>query len=64
MRNPSRQTVAILWCGLQKFGASAAVAIGVYRRLFSIIALAIAAFDFISGILVISYWRKVQSDKR
>jgi hypothetical protein len=62
LRSPSRQTVAILWSALQKFGASAAVAIGVERHLFSALALGIASFDFISGILVISYWAKVRSN--
>ena len=61
LRDPSRQTVAILWSALQKFGASAAVAIGVERHLFSVLALGIASFDFVSGILVISYWNKVRS---
>jgi len=61
LRDPSRQTVAILWCGLQKFGASAAVALGVERHLFSILALGIAGFDFLSGILVLLYWRKARS---
>jgi hypothetical protein len=63
MRNPSGQTVAIFWCALQKFGASAAVALGVERHLFSALALGVASFDFISGILVISYWVKIRSNK-
>ena len=61
LRDPSRQTVAIFWSAVQKFGASAAVAIGVERHLFSLLALGIASFDFVSGILVISYWAKVRS---
>ena len=53
---PARQSVAIFWTMWQKFGASIAVTIGVERHLFGKMALAIAAFDFASGILVGWYW--------
>jgi hypothetical protein len=61
LRTPSTQRVAILWSAVQKFGASAAVAIGVERHLFSTLAAGIASFDFISGILVITYWARLRS---
>ncbi|HVB39804.1 MAG TPA: hypothetical protein VNE83_02810 [Terriglobales bacterium] len=51
------QAVGIFWCGLQKFGASAAVVLGVHRGLFAPLALAVASFDFLSGILILWYWR-------
>lgn len=41
-----------LWAGLQKIGASAAVSIGVFRHVFSPLALGIATFDLLSGILI------------
>jgi hypothetical protein len=44
-----------LWAGLQKIGASAAVSIGVLRHLFSPLALGIASFDLLSGILIFVY---------
>lgn len=43
------------WCAAQKFGAAAAVGIGVKRRLLSPLALAVAAFDLASGALIVAY---------
>jgi hypothetical protein len=60
---PVKQPVAIFWATLQKFGASTAVAIGVERNVFGRIALAIAAFDFVSGILVGWYWMGTKTGK-
>jgi hypothetical protein len=60
MRSPSNQSVAIFWSALQKFGASAAVIIGVERHVFSVIALAIATFDGLSGCLILWYWFQVR----
>ena len=57
------QHVALLWAGLQKFGASAAVALGVMNGVFSRLALLVALFDFVSGVLVISYWLSVKSPR-
>jgi membrane protein implicated in regulation of membrane protease activity len=51
------QPVAVLWSGLQKFGASIAVVIGVTHQIFSGLALLVAGFDFVSGILILLYWR-------
>ena len=53
--------VAILWAGLQKFGAVAAVGLGVQHGIFSSLALVIAAFDLFSGVAVILYWREAVS---
>jgi hypothetical protein len=60
MRSSTNQSVAIFWSALQKFGASAAVIIGVERHVFSMIALAIAAFDAFSGCLILWYWFQVR----
>ena len=54
------QPVAILWCGLQKFGAAVAVSLGVTRDLFSWLALGVAGFDLISGFLILIYWYSIQ----
>lgn len=51
---------AMLWAGLQKFGASVAVAIGIYHGLFSMTAGAVAGFDFLSGILFFVYLRTLK----
>ena len=49
------------WSGLQKVGASAAVGLGVLNQIFSAAALAIAAFDLFSGILLFVYLWKPSS---
>lgn len=49
----SGQRVVLLWAGLQKFGASVAVALGVMNGVFSSLALLVAAFDFLSGALIL-----------
>jgi hypothetical protein len=59
----SPQPVALLWAGLQKFGASAAVALGVMNGVFSLLASLVALFDLVSGVLVISYWLSVKSQR-
>ncbi len=46
--------VALLWCALQKLGASAAVGLGVVHDVFSPLAVAIAGFDLVSGVII---WR-------
>ena len=56
----SDNRVLVLWAGLQKFGASIAVAIGVRRAIFSPLALLVASFDFLSGVLIMWYWARTQ----
>jgi hypothetical protein len=46
----------VLWAALQKFGASAAVGLGVMHGVFSPVALGVAGFDLLSGILALMYW--------
>jgi hypothetical protein len=60
MRSPSNQHVAIFWSALQKFGASAAVGIGVERHVFSVLGLALVAFDGLSGCLIFWYWLRTR----
>jgi hypothetical protein len=48
--------VAVLWCGLQKYGAAVAVALGVINGLFSWLAVGVALFDLFSGILITMHW--------
>jgi len=52
--------VAVFWCGVQKFGAAGAVGLGVTREIFSWLALGVAAFDFVSGIIIMIYWFSIQ----
>ena len=56
---PAPQSGLLIWAGLQKVGASTAVAIGVRRCFFSRRALPVAAFDLASGVLCLVYARKL-----
>jgi hypothetical protein len=56
-----RSAPALLWAGLQKFGAVGAVGIGVANGVFSSLALPVAGFDFVSGVLVVLLWRRVSA---
>lgn len=46
---------ALRWAGLQKLGAAGAVTLGVMRDLFGPLALGVAGFDLLSGILIFVY---------
>ena len=48
-------SVAVLWAGLQKFGAAGAVGLCVMKGIFSPLALGVALFDLISGMLIVAY---------
>ncbi|GEO07363.1 hypothetical protein AAE02nite_50270 [Adhaeribacter aerolatus] len=50
----------VFWCGLQKLGAAAAVGLGVLNGIFSGLALGVAFFDLVSGILIFTYWQKLK----
>ncbi|SHE43691.1 hypothetical protein SAMN05443144_101291 [Fodinibius roseus] len=54
------QPVAVFWCGFQKFGAAAAVGLGVSRDIFSWLALGVAGFDLVSGFLIMIYWYSIK----
>ncbi len=57
---PGRDPVIVFWAALQKLGASLAVALGVRRRVFSPLALAVAFFDLLSGLLAAEHWRRIR----
>ena len=61
--SPSPQPVAVLWAGLQKFGAAAAVGLGVRNAVFASLALLVAMFDLVSGVIVITYWLSIKDSK-
>jgi hypothetical protein len=50
-RRPQALSVVLLWAALQKIGAAAMVGWGVGQGVFVSLALAVAAFDFTSGLL-------------
>ena len=52
--------LVLIWTGLQKIGAFVFVALGVRNAIFSELALAVAIFDLISGLLIFWYWKKIR----
>jgi hypothetical protein len=50
---------AVLWAVAQKAGASGTVGLGVRRGVFSPLALVVAGFDALSGLLALDYWRRL-----
>ena len=57
------QSVVVLWSGLQKFGASIAVALGVIKAIFAPLAFVVAGFDLLSGIVIVTYWFSMSASK-
>ena len=57
---PGGRGVVVFWAALQKIGAFVAVALGVRRRIFSPLALGVAIFDLISGLLAAEHWRRIR----
>ncbi len=55
------QRPAILWCAFQKLGAFAAVTLGVFTGVFSVLAMAVAIFDLVSGAIFL-YYLKITKD--
>lgn len=51
------QGIVFLWAGLQKIGAAAAVGLGVTQAIFGKVALLVAGFDLLSGLLIFACWR-------
>jgi len=61
LRSATHHPVVVLWAGLQKLGAFAAVGLGVWRGLFSWLVLGVAVFDLVSGLLIFWYWLTIRS---
>lgn len=53
--------VAIFWSGLQKIGASVAVFAGVFKGIFIPLAVGVALFDLLSGLLFLYYLKTLNS---
>jgi hypothetical protein len=58
LRRPKDRS-GLPWAAAQKVGASAAVGLGVKRGIFSPLALLVAGFDGLSGVLALDYWRRL-----
>ena len=59
LRAARPQPIALFWAALQKVGAAIAVGLGVSRGLFGPLALVVASFDLLSGILALWYWKTI-----
>ena len=58
------QPLPVFWAAMQKFGASGAVALGSCTGVFqSPLAWGVAAFDLLSGVLAIWYWKNLRNSK-
>src|SRR6266513_664957 len=58
------QALPVLWASLQKFGASIAVALGIAHAIFqSPLAWLVAGFDFLSGVLALTWWFRIRAEK-
>lgn len=51
--------VVLVWAAVQKLGAAVAVGVGVGRTIFSALALLVAGFDLVSGVLILWYRSRV-----
>lgn len=60
LTSPEHHPLAVLWAGIQKFGAFGAIALGVIWGLFSPLAWGVALFDFLSGVLIFWYWLSIK----
>lgn len=54
--------VVVIWSGLQKLGASAAVFIGIFNGTFILLAAGVAVFDLFSALLFFYYLKTLKSD--
>ena len=61
LRSTPQQPSLIFWAALQKFGAAVAVFLGVQREVFMSLALAVAAFDLLSGVLALWHWKRISN---
>lgn len=59
--SPAHHPAMVFWASLQKFGASLAVGVGVLHHIFSGLALLVAGFDFLSGLLILWYWSRIRN---
>jgi hypothetical protein len=61
LAHPESSGGSIGWTAVQKFGASAAVLVGVLRHVFSGLALAVALFDLVSALVIVALWRRIHA---
>ncbi|QSQ22536.1 patatin-like phospholipase family protein [Pyxidicoccus parkwayensis] len=64
LMRPRENGVPLLWAGIQKLAAFLAVSLGVLRGVFSPLALTVAFFDLLSGVLVLGYRAFLSREQR
>jgi hypothetical protein len=57
---PPTPAIVLLWSALQKVGAAVAVGLGVVNDVFGPLALAVAGFDLLSGVLIAVLWTRLR----
>jgi hypothetical protein len=62
LKSQRKSQAPIFFCALQKLGAALAVGLGVYNGVFGAVALSVAGFDLLSGVLIFMYWRNLERD--
>jgi hypothetical protein len=55
----SREPAIPLWIGVQKAAACVLVALGVVKGVFAMLALGVAAFDGLTGVLAFMFWQRL-----
>ena len=53
----NQNEAAVLWASFQKIGAALAVGLGIYFGVFNWLALSVAVFDLLSGLLFLQYYQ-------
>jgi hypothetical protein len=59
-RRGREEPSVLFWAAAQKLGSAGAMTLGVKRSVFSPLALLVASFDFLSGVLALRYWRRLR----
>lgn len=63
LASPAHHPIAVFWAALQKLGASGVVGLGVSKGLFAPLALLVAGFDLLSGVLAIAYCLSIRDSR-
>ena len=52
---------AVLWASFQKLGAALAVSLAVFYGVFNLLALSVAVFDLLSGLIYLWYYSEIRN---
>ena len=54
------QPIVALWAAFQKVGAVGGVVLGVFKGIFSPLALLVSGFDLVSALIIFAYWSRIR----